>query len=495
VGAQPAAFRVRVSIVSAPRQSVRTGSPDSDEVDTPGRNRVILYPVMNVPPPLRTIAHRFSEAGFSCFLVGGALRDMLQGKKPGDYDLATDAVPEQVMRLFRRVIPTGIKHGTVTILEKGRQFEVTTFRTELGYSDARHPDAVAFTPSIHEDLSRRDFTINSMALDLATGAFLDPYDGRRDLAAGIIRAIGNPVERFTEDALRPVRACRFAAQLEFRLEERTREGIRATLSGIRKVSAERIRDELLKMLDAARPSLGLECMRETGILSVVLPELEACVGVEQKGLHKFDVFTHSIVACDGAPRSAPEIRLAALFHDIGKPATKAVNERGEPTFHRHEAVSDKMTGEIMRRLRFPVAVEKKVRHLIRHHMFNYEPGWSDSAVRRFIARVGEENIEALFALRIADHYGMEGIRAPLAALEEFRERIARVLEQDHAFSLSDLAVNGNDLAGAGIPPGRSMGLVLKFLLETVLDDPAMNTREQLLEVGLNYYRTFLGGSA
>lgn len=449
---------------------------------------------MNVPPLLRPIARRFSHAGFSCFLVGGALRDMLQGRKPGDYDLATDALPEDVMRLFRRVIPTGIRHGTVTILEKGSQFEVTTFRTEHGYSDARHPDEVAFTASIDEDLARRDFTINSMALDLETGAFLDPYGGRHDLSAGIIRAIGNPVERFTEDALRPVRACRFAAQLEFTLEERTREGIRTALSGIAKVSAERIRDELMKMLSAERPSLGFECMRETGILSIVLPELEACVGVEQKGLHRFDVFTHSILACDGAPRGVPEIRLAALFHDIGKPVTKSVNDRGEPTFHRHEAVSDEMTGAIMRRLRFPVAVERNVRHLIRHHMFNYEPGWTDAAVRRFVARVGETRIEDLFALRAADHFGMEGVRAPLPALDEFRKRLARVLEEDHAFSLSDLAVNGNDLASAGIPPGRSMGLVLKFLLETVIDDPAMNTREKLLEVGLNYYRTYLGGT-
>ena len=405
-----------------------------------------------------------------------------------DYDLATDAKPEQVMRLFKRVIPTGIKHGTVTVLYKTSQFEVTTFRVEGEYSDSRRPDSVSYTPSIYEDLKRRDFTVNSLALDLEGGELIDPHEGRKDLGRKIIRAIGNPNERFSEDALRMLRACRFAAELDFTIDEHTLDGIKKNCKEIRKVSAERIRDELVKVLLSERPSRGIEIMEKTGLLLCILPELQACKGVKQKGFHRYDVYYHSLAACD---MSEPilEIRLAALLHDIGKPKSLDYDESGVRTFYRHEEYSEQMAGNILNRLRFPKKVEQEVRLLIKHHMFSYNPDWSDSAVRRLISRVGRENLENLFKLRRADQRGITGSSASNPQLEELSQRVDEVLARDNAFTVKDLAVNGNELSDeAGIPRGPEMGTVLQFLLETVLDDPSLNEKERLLEIAENFYR-------
>jgi len=417
---------------------------------------------------------------------------MVLGIPPKDYDIATDARPETVMGLFRRAIPTGIQHGTVTIVVHGEAMEVTTFRVEGRYSDGRRPDSVSFSPSLTEDLKRRDFTINAMAVDLENGELVDPHGGRTDAKHRIIRAIGDPLGRFTEDALRPLRACRFASQLEFIVEPSTVEGMRRSAGRLRSVAPERVKDELSKMLTARLPSTGLVLMAETGILGVVLPELDRCRGVEQKGRHSFDVFTHSVLACDGAPPEDLCVRLAALLHDIGKPEALRVLPDGERTFYQHEAVAATMADDILRRLRFPTSVVKKVSHLIRHHMFNYTEAWSDSAVRRFIARVGLENVDDLFLVRRADQYAMRGEAVPSRNLESFRRRIDAVLEAKEALSIRDLAINGHDLASqAGVPKGPAMGKVLEFLLDAVLDDPSLNTREKLLELARNYYETRL----
>lgn len=441
-------------------------------------------PVLSVPRELREFAQVFSAAGKKCYFVGGALRDSLLGRPVNDWDAATDARPEEVLGLFRKVIPTGIKHGTVTVLWKGWSVETTTFRTEAGYSDARRPDQVAFGVSLEEDLERRDFTVNAMAYDPLEGALVDIHGGRKDLAARLIRAVGEPGRRFDEDGLRTLRAVRFASQLDFEIEPSTLAAIPGALARLSGVSAERLRDELERILLSPRPSKGLRLMEETGILGLVVPELLACRGVEQKGVHAFDVLDHLYASVDASAQSGEDLvlRLAALLHDIGKPRAFALGPDGVPTFYRHEEYSSRMAAELMRRLRFPNATTEAVTHLVAQHMFFYEPAWTDAAVRRFVARVGRDCVEALFALRRADTSGMAGIAADPRLLDPFRERIEAILKAEDALGIKDLAVGGRDLAKIGIPKGPAMGRILSELLETVLDDPSQNTRETLLGI-------------
>ena len=441
-----------------------------------------------VPQQLKELSRFFTHNGYSVYLVGGAVRDIFLGKKPVDWDVATDAKPEDVSRIFQRVIPTGIEHGTVTIPFHGKMIECTTFRTEQGYSDGRRPDAIDYAATIEEDLSRRDFTMNSIAVSLPEGKITDPFGGRDDIRRGIIRTVGNASERFSEDGLRPLRAVRFSAQLGFAIEEETLSAIPGSLSVTAKVAKERIRDEIVKLILAPVPSAGFRFMESAGLLALILPELHACRGVEQKGLHEFDVLDHLLAACDAATQDRLEIRLAALFHDIGKPSVRALDGEGNYTFYNHETVSATIAGKIMNRLRFPLKTTATVTHLVRQHMFHYEPSWTDAAVRRFIVRAGEENIPDLFALRRADACAITGLKTEPAHLIEFGDRIRAVTEEQHAFSLKDLHINGNDLIALGIPAGRLTGQILKELLEAVLDDPALNTHERLREIALAIYR-------
>jgi tRNA nucleotidyltransferase/poly(A) polymerase len=438
------------------------------------------------PRQLFDFAETLGEAGKRCYLVGGAVRDYFLGRPVSDFDVATDARPEEVMGLYRRVIPTGIKHGTVTVLWKGLKIEATTFRTEADYSDGRHPDRVEYAATIEEDLGRRDFTMNAMAFDLLGGSLLDPYGGEVDLGRALVRAVGDPVERFREDGLRPLRALRFAAQLGFEVEAATLAAIPAALDRFKMVSAERVRDELQKMLlspggSFRGPSRGLRLMESSGMLELVLPELAACRGVEQRGRHRFDVLDHLYESVDAAPAEIA-LRLAALFHDLGKPAAKVENPGAEPSFHRHEEYSAEAASGILKRLRFPNGLHDEVVHLVRHHMFAYDDSWSDAAVRRFLARVGADTIDRLFALRLADGAGMTGLPVDPRSLEPFRERIGAVLAESHAFGLRDLAVDGEELASIGVPKGPVMGRILAELLETVLDDPGLNEKARLLDI-------------
>jgi poly(A) polymerase/tRNA nucleotidyltransferase (CCA-adding enzyme) len=445
------------------------------------------------PHFLRPVAKRFVEHGYSCYLVGGAVRNLLQGTEPEDFDLATDAPPDEVRKLFKRVIPTGIEHGTVTVLFRSRTFEVTTFRVEGKYSDSRHPDEVGFTPSIEEDLKRRDFTVNGMAVDLGSDAFLDPHDGYGDLQRGLIRAIGEPEERFREDGLRIMRAVRFATQLQFEIEPQTFGGIRNSLDTIEDVSAERIRDELVKILESKKPSFGIRTLHESGILARIIPELDRCSDIPQGSPTAPDVLTHAALSCDGAPAARLDLRLAALLHDIGKAPSFTTDAEGGYSFHGHEQESARLTESILRRLRFPNATVSHVSHLVRHHMFNYRPDWSDAAVRRFIARVGEKSVPDLLKLREADLYGKHGEHRSDRNLDDLERRVAAVLEAQQALSIRDLALNGNQLhEEAGIPKSRVMGEVLEFLLERVLEDPALNEKQKLLELARSYYREHRG---
>ncbi len=443
------------------------------------------------PKALLEVHARIVQAGYQCYVVGGAVRSIVLKKDPTDWDLATDATPEELIPLFRTVIPTGIKHGTVTILYKGQKFETTTFRIEGPYSDARHPDHVHYTKELLADLKRRDFTINAMAIDPMEKLLIDPYGGREDVKKRLIRALGDPKERFQEDALRILRAVRFSAQLGFTIEEQTKTAMKALAHTLNGVSFERIRDEMEKIMASDGPSIGFKLMSETGILPILFPELAACIGVEQKGAHVFDVFTHSILCCDAVPKENPAVRWAALLHDIGKPVVKTVTPEGETVFHRHEQTSAQLAGNMLRRLRFPQSFEKRVTHLILHHMFHYEDSWTDAAVRRFVRKVGKENLEDLFTLREADGWATAGHRPDSKPLTRLRERIASVLAQSAPLSLKELAVNGNDLSEAGIPKGPVMGAVLQFLLESVLEDPSMNEKQTLLTLAKNFYQARL----
>ncbi len=444
---------------------------------------------MKIPKEIREFAKIYRSNGFKCYLVGGAVRNILMKKGIEDYDMATDAKPAETKRLFKRVVNTGIKHGTVTVFFKGFKIEVTTFRVEYQYSDGRHPDKVEFVPSIYEDLKRRDFTINSIAYDPLEDRIIDPHGGMRDIKSKIIRAIGNPEERFKEDGLRLLRACRFSSQLGFKIEENTQNAIKVCHEYIGRISAERIRDELVKILATEKPSKGILCMKDTGLLSEVIPELDSCVDVEQREMHCYDVFFHSIYTCDAAPSDDMILRLAALFHDIGKPDSLFINEHGEPRFHNHEIIGAEKTERIMKRLKFSNQEISSVKHLIMNHMFNYSEEWSDAAVRRFIARVREENIPRLLALRRADQIGRCNRYFISENLIRFEERIKRVLKEKNVFSRKDLAIDGNDIMQyLGIKEGRMVGIILNYLFETVLESPDANSRQTLLEIAERFYR-------
>lgn len=437
-------------------------------------------------------------------MVGGAVRDFFLGKTAEDLDVATNATPQDVSRLFRKVVPTGIAHGTVTVFFKGRKIECTTFRTEKGYSDSRHPDEIAFSASIEEDLARRDFTMNAIAVRLPDGEITDPFDGRGAIKRRTIKSVGDPVTRFSEDGLRPLRCVRFACQTGFSVDEETLAAIPSCLSVTAKVSRERVRDEFIKILRSPKPSLALRLMEGTGLLQLILPELAACRGIEQLGFHHDDVLDHMLKACDAAYPSLT-VRAAALFHDIGKPSCRAWNpEKGRYTFYNHEKKSAEIAGEIMTRLRFPQKTVHSVRHLIELHMFHYEPSWTSAAVRRFIVKAGVENIPDLFKLRAADSHATfssgcdraaateNPADAPIenenALLAEFEKRIEKELASASALSTKDLAVNGRDLIRAGIPAGPVMGKILDELFSTVLADPKNNEKERLLRIARAYHQ-------
>jgi tRNA nucleotidyltransferase (CCA-adding enzyme) len=443
---------------------------------------------MKIPAPVRELGKVFGANGYECHLVGGAVRDLILHRPLTDFDIATNALPEQVTALFRRVIPTGIRHGTVTVLFRGERFEVTTYRADGTYTDGRRPDSVTFTATIDGDLARRDFTINGIAFDLNVQRLLDPFDGRGDLRRRVVRAIGDPDQRFQEDGLRPVRACRFVSQLGFSLDPVTRDAIPRAIDRVRLVSIERIRDELLRIVQSPGVIPGFELLSETGLLAVIIPELEQGKGVEQRERHCFDVFRHSLATCAAADATDLVLRLAALLHDVGKPATLTVGDAGEPRFHDHDRVSAEMAGEILRRLRLPTATIDRVCHLVRQHMFNYTPEWSDSAVRRFVARVGSEHIRDLMRLRRADQIGRCGRDEPSQGLADLAAHIDRLLASDSALAVGDLAIDGRVLmTELKIPGGPDIGIVLRFLLESVLEDPAQNERGLLIEIARRFY--------
>jgi len=428
---------------------------------------------LHIPVDVADILARLHGAGHEAYVVGGCVRDAIRGVEPEDWDVATDAKPERIQDVFKRSLYTN-RFGTVVVRSPEREIEVTTYRVEAGYSDARRPDHVAFTDSLLADLARRDFTMNAMAW--SGGQLVDPHGGAADLERRIVRAVGDPDERFREDALRMLRAVRFAAVLGMQIEPATAEGIRRNAALAESLSGERINQELTKMLLAERPSAGFRLMSELGLLAVVCPELEVCRQVPQDKAVAQDVFEHSLLSLDAVDRPDLLLRLAALLHDVGKAETMA-----DGHFHQHEFVGEHLARKILRRWKFPKDTVALVAHLIRHHMFWYQEVWTGSAVRRFIRSVGLDNIPALFELRRADNIG-SGARAPrMYALDQLWLRVQEEIQRANAFSARDLAVNGIDLmAELGLRPGPEVGRIVRELLERVLDEPDLNNRASLL---------------
>ena len=440
----------------------------------------------SVPDKIKQFATIFNDHGFSLYIVGGAVRDYLLGIKNSDYDFCTDARPDQVMAIFRKVIPTGIKHGTVTVLFKDESFEVTTFRTEGAYSDQRHPDNVTFVTSLEEDLSRRDFTVNAFAANCLDGKIIDLFNGEQDLKNGIIRAIGNPRERFTEDALRMMRLARFCSKLGFSSDPATEDAATELSSNISAVSQERIFDELSKILMSSKPTVGLKILEDTGVLAHILPEVQKCREIEQTKVGADDVLEHIYIAVDAAATLGYSltVRLAALLHDIAKPVTMTVNQYGFLRFYGHDVKSAEMARDVMRRLKCSNRMIDDVCIIIANHMVKYNDNWTDGAVKRFICRVGRENIDNLFELQWCDQIASEG-RAKVEESDPFIRRIHEL--ENQPMSIKDLAVTGDDLAQAGIPKSKVMGDILNNLLEMVIDYPTLNEKGTLVNQAIILY--------
>ena len=443
-----------------------------------------------VPDDVASVLRGLRGAGKQAFLAGGAVRDLVSlslGRNaavPQDFDVATDARPEEVTRLFPKVVPTGIQHGTVTVISGDHKVEVTTFRGEGAYLDGRRPSSVTFLGDIDGDLARRDFTVNAMAWDPLRDELRDPFHGADDLRRSLLRCVGDPLARFREDGLRPLRAVRFAATLRLAIVPETLRAISATLDTFAKVAAERVRDELQKLLVRGNPaSRGFRLLRRTGLLQATIPELLESVGFPQNRYHAYDVFRHTLRAVDFAPPDVV-VRWAALLHDVAKPRSAAPKEGapGENTFYDHERIGEKLTELILLRLKLPRREIDRVMLLVREHNWHYLPAWNDATVRRTLARIGPDELPALWALRRADlrargRLVLEGLANQAAAEERFAVEIARAA----ALKISDLAVSGADVMDVlGIGPGPRVGQTLTRLLERVLDDPDLNTRERLL---------------
>ena len=432
--------------------------------------------------PVLEICKELRKAGEHAWVVGGCVRDTLRGEQVNDWDVATTALPEKVQKTFRRVIPTGIDHGTVTVLWKGEGFEVTTLRGEGTYSDGRRPDDVVFVGNIEQDLARRDFTVNAIAYDPVDGHVVDPFGGLADMRNRVLRAVGNPSERFQEDGLRILRGARFVATLDFELEEDTKAAFRGALDTFRKVSPERVREEWLKAMKASAPSRAFEVMRRTGILEVTYPELLEQVGCEQNQWHAYDVWNHTMRVLDESTGDPIE-RVAALLHDVAKPRTRAKSDKtNDWTFYHHEKVGADMADRWLRDYRFSNSERELVTGLIRHHLICYSNEWTDAAVRRFIKRVGSDKVDSLLRLGEADALGKgRNVEEELAALRELRGRVDQAIEEGGALTTGDLAIGGNDvipLLDGGAGP--AVGQILRALLERVIDDPSLNTRDKLM---------------
>lgn len=432
-----------------------------------------------LPEKVSFIINTLMRAGYEAYAVGGCVRDVMLNRTPMDWDITTSAKPHEVKQLFGHTIDTGILHGTVTVMLEQEGFEVTTYRIDGEYEDARHPKEVSFTSDLLEDLKRRDFTINAMAYNDAQG-LVDAFDGVGDLKRGIIRCVGRATERFSEDALRMLRAVRFSAQLGFVLEEETRAAIVELAPNIAKVSAERIQMELVKLLMSNHPE-EICAAYETGLTAVFLPEFDRMMETAQNNPHHcYTVGEHTLMALQGV-EADKVLRLTMLLHDVAKPVCHTTDENGIDHFYGHPQKGSEMARMILRRLKFDNDTTDRVSALVRWHDDN--PELSPRSVRRAISRIGLERYPALFAVKRADTLAQSTYcrEEKLTYLDAYEALYHEVMEKQQCLTIKQLAVTGSDLIEAGMQPGKEIGSVLKQLLELVLEAPELNTKEKLLK--------------
>ena len=433
---------------------------------------------IDLPKNVKFIIDTLESAGYEAYAVGGCVRDSILGRTPNDWDITTSAKPLETKALFKKTFDTGIKHGTISVLLGKEIYEVTTYRIDGEYEDARHPKEVTFTAELKEDLLRRDFTINAMAYNPTSG-IVDLYGGIEDLKNHVIRCVGVPHDRFSEDALRIMRAVRFAAQLDYTIEEKTQEAIRELAGTLSKISAERIQVELIKLLTSDHPEF-LKLAWELGITKVILPEFDRAMESEQNNPnHAYSVGEHSLKVMQHLPPDKV-MRLAGLFHDIGKMDTKTTDEKGVDHFYGHPEVGAKIAAEVFNRLKFDNDTKTKVCRLVECH--DWFIGAVPSHIRRYMNRIGEEFFPMIFDFNKADimaqsFYNRE---EKLEDLEVLKEAYMKVKEAGDCINIKDLAITGSDVIKAGVPAGPGVGAVLKALLEEVLDDPAKNNKDYLL---------------
>ncbi|WP_160676681.1 CCA tRNA nucleotidyltransferase [Clostridium sp. C8-1-8] len=440
---------------------------------------------MNIPKDVKFIIDKFYENNYEAFIVGGCVRDSIRGVTPHDYDITTNALPEKIQELFEKTIPTGIKHGTITVLIDRNSYEVTTYRIDGDYIDNRRPESVEFVSDIKEDLSRRDFTINAMAYNYNEG-LVDYFSGNEDLQNKLIKAVGEPDKRFNEDALRMMRAIRFAAQLGFTIEAKTLASIKKNNALINNISAERIRDEFIKIIISDNPSLGLRLLADTGILKHILPELDQCIGFDQHTpYHDKDIFNHTLSVVEKVP-NLDYLRLAALFHDIAKPICFTLDENNVGHFYGHNNKGENLTRKILRRLRVDNLTTDTTCTLVKEHM-NVLVDPTDIALKRMINRVGKSLVFDLFKLQRADILSSAPPFLYLEHVAIMENKINEILNSKAPLSSKELAVNGNDLINElTLKPGKHLGELLNYLLEKVLKDPSLNSREKLFELAKEY---------
>ncbi|MCB2355116.1 CCA tRNA nucleotidyltransferase [Clostridium estertheticum] len=442
---------------------------------------------MFIPNDVKVILDTLKNNGYESYIVGGSVRDATIGKAvPKDYDITTNALPEEIIKIFDRTVPTGIKHGTITVMVNGEGYEVTTYRIDGEYLDNRRPSGVTFVSNLEEDLARRDFTINALAFNEVDG-LIDCFDGISDLKNKIIRAVGEPNKRFKEDALRMLRAIRFAASLNFDIQEKTMIAIKMNCNLISNVSTERIRDELCKMLVSNNTTKAFKLLEETKLLQIILPELQLTAEFNQRNPHHDkDVFSHILAVVEKCP-PVLNIRMAGLLHDIAKPDCFTIDVSGIGHFYDHDRKGAKIAGQVLRRLKFDNESITEIEILVKEHM-NVLTKPTDVSVKRLINRVGTKLVFDLFSLQRADALGSRFPKIRLDEINEVEKQTRAIIESKVPLSIKELAISGKDLMNEfSIKPGTQMGVMLKFLLNIVLENSELNTKDKLLSIIYDKY--------
>lgn len=434
---------------------------------------------IRMPEEVHTILDTLQKSGHEAYIVGGCVRDALLGRTPNDWDITTSALPQEVKAIFKKTVDTGLKHGTVTVLSGGQGYEVTTYRVDGVYEDGRHPSQVTFTPSLREDLQRRDFTINAMAYR-EPGCLVDLFGGREDLENGVIRAVGDPVKRFSEDALRILRAIRFSAQLGYRIDEDTLRAASELAPNLAKISSERIRVELEKTIVSDHPDL-LRTAWQAGITAMFLPEFDRCMETPQNNPHHCYTVGEHILKGMRLVRQDKVLRLTMLLHDIAKPVCRTTDENGIDHFYHHQETGRDMAREILRRLKYDNDTIRRVVTLVRWH--DLQIRLTEPAVRKAVVMVGEDLFPLFLEVRQADLFAQSGFHREekMENLDKLRKMYGGIIERGDCLNLKSLAVNGSDLIACGVKPGKEVGTILTQMLNDVLDVPEHNNRDYLLE--------------